>query len=48
MAETLGATLASYATKWEGQKEVAYSGVRLELCALEKTYSPTMALCERP
>jgi hypothetical protein len=24
------------------------SGVRLELCAQERTYFPTMALCERP
>jgi hypothetical protein len=44
----MGATLASYAAKYEGQKEVANFGVRLELCALERTYSPTMASCERP
>jgi hypothetical protein len=48
VAETLGATLTSYATKQEGQKEVANSSVRLELCGLERTYSPTMASCERP
>ncbi len=47
MVETLGATLASYATMKEAQKEVANYGVKLELCALERTYSPTMAPCER-
>jgi hypothetical protein len=34
--------------KYEGQKEVVNSNVKLELCALERTYSRTMALCERP
>jgi hypothetical protein len=48
MAETLGATLTSCVGKYEGKKEVAISSVRLKLCALEITYSPTMASCERP
>jgi hypothetical protein len=44
----MGATLAFYAAKKEGQKKVANSGVKLELCAFKRIYSPTMASCERP
>jgi hypothetical protein len=32
VAETLGATLTSYAAKWEGQKEVANFGVIKIVC----------------
>jgi hypothetical protein len=42
VAKTLGATLISYVATEEGQKEVVNSGVRLELCGVERTYSPTM------
>jgi hypothetical protein len=48
VAETLGATLASCAESKKGKKKMAIFGVRLELCALERTYSPTMASCGRP
>jgi hypothetical protein len=48
MVEILGATLASCVANYEGQKKVANFGVKLELCALERTYSPIMASCERP
>jgi hypothetical protein len=48
MAKILGVTLASYVTKYEGQKEVSNYNVKLKLCALEKTFSPTMTSCGRP
>ncbi len=44
----LAHTLASLHLDHEPKARVATFNLKLKLCALEKTYSPTMASCERP